>query len=82
MTVTISIVTKELPDQDTVIARADVIHNILRGHPDYIDSNVVLNIDPDNNKLPAIHLGLFPDSCADRELLRKAAKELIDIALK
>ena len=61
----------------------DPTHVSLAGNKDYVDSNIVLNLDPgaikDGKQLAAeCTLYMSGDDITDKELIRIKAKELID----
>lgn len=59
----------------------DKIHESMVGHGDYIDSNVVLNVDSPLDPTDPTVVGLFVDldTCRDKEFVRQKAKDAIDL---
>ena len=62
----------------SLVGVGDKIHNSMVGHGDYIDSNVVLNLD---NPLDPTIVGFFVDldTCLDKEFVREKSKAAIDL---
>ena len=55
------------------------IHDSLRGNQDYVDSNIVLNVEQEKDNSPTCYLYFSKDDCKDIEYIREKAKQTIDI---
>jgi len=54
-------------------------HANLTGNKDYVDSNVILNVDHDYDGRPACSIIIDSDKCEDIDLIAFKAKEVVDL---
>jgi hypothetical protein len=54
------------------------IHKSLVGNIDYIESNIILNLDKDDN-IPSCSLLVAAEYCHDKEYIREKLKNAIDL---
>lgn len=62
---------------------AEPMHQTLRGNNDYIDSNIVLNVNypADAYSTPTCTLYMDAEACSDKEYVREKAKHAIDLVI-
>ena len=68
----------EVPETKEVYPTAEKIHNSLKGNPDYVNSNIVLNYNS-NFKTETCRLVINTKECYDKKLALDKAKEAIDL---
>lgn len=80
MFLTIELEDASVKDFDTMYQKVgEPIHDSLSGNQDYIDSNIVLNVDQIKDNSPTCYLYFSKDDCKDIEYIREKAKQAIDI---
>ena len=80
MFLTIELEDASVKDYETMYRKVgEPIHDSLVGNQDYIDSNIVLNVDQGKDDVPKCYLYFSKDDCKDIEYIREKAKQAIDI---
>lgn len=54
------------------------IHDTLKGHQDYMDSNIVLHSGFNNSSLPECTIFILVDECMDKKLISEAINKAVD----
>ena len=70
----------EVPETKEVYPTAEKIHNSLKGNPDYVNSNIVLNYNAIGYSIyQSVRLVINTKECYDKKLALDKAKEAIDL---